>query len=435
MSTAVEKDGGDLNGDVENRSMGLRRTKRDDSHNRSNIPQASKRPALGNIALNAVRIQPFRNAKQQTGTTCDGRPQDENAPPLATKSYQTTKVPGFAVFCDGQVESASVAVAQTQAASRLQLHSGVVGLQRQPLAVLPVDSSFREEEELDENSGSPMVLDDSLEDNRLRDAHSSQDIFLTPEYAQDIYRYLREAELRHRPKPHYLKKQPDITAGMRSILVDWLVEVGEEYKLQTETLYLAVSYIDRFLSCMSVLRGKLQLVGTACMFIAAKYEEIYPPDVGEFVYITDDTYTKKQVLRMEHLILKVLSFDLAVPTIYYFLERFCKIEHASETTEYLSMYLSELTLLEADPYLRYLPSIVAGSAVCLANIMTQREVWSEHLRLLTGYGVEDFQECLRLLHNTLKGSHNYAQQAVREKYRSHKFLRVADLDPPPALPF
>ena len=58
---------------------------------------------------------------------------------------------------------------------------------------------------------------------------------------------------------------------------------------------------------MSVLRGKLQLVGTAAMFIAAKFEEIYPPELGEFVYITDDTYSKKQVLRMEHLILKVGS--------------------------------------------------------------------------------------------------------------------------------
>lgn len=66
-----------------------------------------------------------------------------------------------------------------------------------------------------------------------------------------------------------MKKQPDITDDMRRILVDWLVEVAEEYKLHTETLYLAVNYIDRFLSYMSVVRGKLQLVGTAAMFIAS----------------------------------------------------------------------------------------------------------------------------------------------------------------------
>ena len=92
-----------------------------------------------------------------------------------------------------------------------------------------------------------------------------------------------------------MKKQSDINHSMRAILVDWLVEVAEEYKLLPQTLYLTINYIDRFLSVMSVLRGKLQLVGTACMLVAAKYEEIYPPDVSDFVFITDDTYTTKQV--------------------------------------------------------------------------------------------------------------------------------------------
>lgn len=76
-------------------------------------------------------------------------------------------------------------------------------------------------------------------------------------------------QIKCRPKAGYMRKQPDITNSMRAILVDWLVEVGEEYKLQNETLYLAVNYIDRFLSSMSVLRGKLQLVGTAAMLLAS----------------------------------------------------------------------------------------------------------------------------------------------------------------------
>lgn len=76
-------------------------------------------------------------------------------------------------------------------------------------------------------------------------------------------------QLHNRAKPGYMKKQPDVSASMRCILVDWLVEVAEEYKLHTETLYLAVNYIDRFLSYMSVVRAKLQLVGTAAMFLAS----------------------------------------------------------------------------------------------------------------------------------------------------------------------
>ena len=154
-------------------------------------------------------------------------------------------------------------------------------------------------------------------------------------YCKRSLLYLQE---KYAAKWNYMTKQPDINFNMRSILVDWLVEVCEEYKLKSETLYLAVNYIDRFLSLMSVQRSKLQLVGTACMLVAAKYEEIYPPEVNEFVYITDDTYTKKQVLKMEHLVLKVLNFDLACPTPLLFLDTYNKMCQSDEECLQLSRY-------------------------------------------------------------------------------------------------
>lgn len=57
---------------------------------------------------------------------------------------------------------------------------------------------------------------------------------------------------------------------MRVVLVDWMAEVAKEFELQTETLHLAINYLDRFLSLIgNVKRGKLQLVGTAALVIAA----------------------------------------------------------------------------------------------------------------------------------------------------------------------
>ncbi|KAI4477716.1 PREDICTED: cyclin-A2 isoform X2 [Polistes canadensis] len=249
--------------------------------------------------------------------------------------------------------------------------------------------------------------------------------FDVEEYRADIYSYLRVAERQHRPKPGYMKKQPDITYLMRLILVDWLVEVAEEYRLQTETLYLAVSYIDRFLSYMSVVRAKLQLVGTAAMFIAAKYEEIYPPDVAEFVYITDDTYTIKQVLRMEHLILRVLSFDLTVPTPLAFLKDYCISNNLSEKIKFLAMYLCELSLLEADPYLQYLPSHLAASSIALARHTLQEETWPHELELSTGYCLTELKECMSYLNKTFLNAPNIPQQAIQEKYKSSKYGHVA----------
>ena len=68
--------------------------------------------------------------------------------------------------------------------------------------------------------------------------------------------------------------------------------------------------------------------------------------MGEFVYITDDTYSKKQVLRMEHLILRVLSFDLTVPTPLAFLMEYCISNNLSEKIQYLAMvgfYFARIT--------------------------------------------------------------------------------------------
>jgi hypothetical protein len=133
-------------------------------------------------------------------------------------------------------------------------------------------------------------------------------------------------QLTKRPNPKYLEHvQGDMNTKMRAILVDWLVEVSEEYKLCADTLYQAVNYIDRFLSLQVVQRSQLQLVGVSCMWVAAKYEEIYPPNVADFCYITDNTYAKEQLIQTEEVVLKRLSYELTVPTAKTFLRRLLQV--------------------------------------------------------------------------------------------------------------
>ncbi|NXJ13442.1 CCNA2 protein, partial [Odontophorus gujanensis] len=312
---------------------------------------------------------------------------------------------------------------QDEAADALGLRAalGTVG-ERRPLA--PLGNAM--ELSLD----SPSIMDISITSEPEERGANVNNV---PDYVSDIHTYLREMEVKCKPKIGYMKKQPDITNNMRAILVDWLVEVGEEYKLQNETLHLAVNYIDRFLSSMSVLRGKLQLVGTAAMLLASKFEEIYPPEVAEFVYITDDTYNKKQVLRMEHLILKVLSFDLAAPTINQFLTQYFLHQQTNSKVESLSMYLGELTLIDADPYLKYLPSVIAAAAFLLASYTITGQTWPESLCKVTGYTLEDIKPCLMDLHKTYLKAAQHTQQSIREKYKSTKYHAVSLIDPPETL--
>lgn len=409
----------------------IRRNKvREDAQ--SKMP-AVKRSALG-VITNNTRVQPTRAAKQTAGNEnilTFGN--NENVPLKSSKSA----FPKPATFGSSQnftihIDESSQSSFSTQQPilSQPQVHTRV------PLSTIVNIESNDVFRDLPGSPDSPMVLDTSIDARcpLTTEQERQNRILNVPDYTDDIYRHLREMELRHRAKPTYMKKQPDITNSMRCILVDWLVEVAGEYKLHRETLCLAVNYIDRFLSHMSVLRGKLQLVGAASMFLAAKFEEIYPPEVGEFVYITDDTYTKKQVLRMEHLILKVLSFDVAVPTVNCFVERFVMNDGADAKTKSLAMYLSELTLVDSDIYLKYTPSSIAAASMCIANHTLGREPWSSHMERVSGYAINDMDELLRELHKTFLNAPNHPQQAVRQKYQQDEFHAVSTLCPPTSLP-
>lgn len=83
---------------------------------------------------------------------------------------------------------------------------------------------------------------------------------------------------------------------MRVILVGWLIEVHLKFKLFPETLFLTVNLIDRYCEKKYVQRTNYQLLGVTAMLIASKYEEIYAPEIRDFVYITDKAYTKEQIL-------------------------------------------------------------------------------------------------------------------------------------------
>ena len=108
----------------------------------------------------------------------------------------------------------------------------------------------------------------------------------------------------------YLCNQVDITEEMRSIVVDWLVDVHRKFKMRMETLFIAFCIMDRYLEKNQIHKEIFQLVATSSLFIASKYEEIYPPSLEDFVYICADTYSKSEIIEMESMILCDLEFGL-----------------------------------------------------------------------------------------------------------------------------
>ncbi|GMI82940.1 Cyclin A1;1 [Hibiscus trionum] len=279
-------------------------------------------------------------------------------------------------------------------------------------------------------------------DDKMMDVDDNyMDPQLCATYACDIYKHLRASELKKRPSTDFMETtQKDINSSMRAILIDWLVEVAEEYRLVPDTLYLTVNYIDRYLSGNMMNRQRLQLLGVASMMIAAKYEEICAPQVEEFCYITDNTYFKEEVLEMESSVLNYLKFEMTAPTSKCFLRRFVRAAQGINEVplmqlECMANYIAELSLLEYS-MLCYAPSLVAASAIFLAKfiLVPSKKPWNSTLQHYTLYKPSDLFECVKDLHRLCCNKDNSTLPAIREKYSQHKYKCVAKKNCPPSIP-
>ena len=88
-------------------------------------------------------------------------------------------------------------------------------------------------------------------------------------------------------------------------------------------------------------------MGVAAMLIATKYEEIYPPLLKDFVFVSDNTCSAEQILEMEKRILFSLDFDLQLTSSYRFLERFSKLAKLDNVGFHMSCYMLEVGLLDS----------------------------------------------------------------------------------------
>jgi len=285
-------------------------------------------------------------------------------------------------------------------------------------------------DDVDMNPDSDTSLEVSVADLKLSsvDAADAENPQAAAEYMVDIMKYLMKAEPTRIACQTYMSKQSDINAKMREILVDWLVEVHLKFKLRPETLFLTINLIDRFLERRAVSRTKLQLVGCTAMLIASKYEEIYAPEVRDFVYISDKAYTRDQILAMESIMLNTLGFHVTVPSILRFCERFSKVGRLDERTTTLAKYLIELTLQDYK-FLKYLPSQIGASAVMLAMKMTGNSTWDSTLEKHTTYSESSLDECCADL-TALAAKEPPKYRAVRKKYSSPKYNEVSRIPVP-----
>uniref|UniRef100_A0A8C4GD91 G2/mitotic-specific cyclin-B2 n=1 Tax=Dicentrarchus labrax TaxID=13489 RepID=A0A8C4GD91_DICLA len=257
------------------------------------------------------------------------------------------------------------------------------------------------------------------------DSENSEDCYMCPEYAKEIFDYLKQREEKF-VLCDYMPQQPSLNPEMRAILIDWLVEVQENFELYHETLYLAVKMTDHYLSQTPVHREMLQLVGSTAMLIASKFEERSPPCVDDFLYICDDAYKREELISTEASILQKLSFDINIPIPYRFLRRYAKCVSAGMDTLTLARYYCEMSLMEME-LVSERGSLLASACLLMALVTKDLGGWSPILQFHSGYQMSDLAPVVRKLHTMLLAPPDDKLRAIRNKYSHKVFFEVASL--------
>ncbi|XP_072278560.1 G1/S-specific cyclin-E1 [Pyxicephalus adspersus] len=217
----------------------------------------------------------------------------------------------------------------------------------------------------------------------------------------EVWRNMLHKDRTYPRDKNLFQKHPELQENMRAILLDWLMEVSEVYKLHRETFYLAQDLFDRFMATQkNVVKSSLQLIGITSLFIAAKLEEIYPPKLHQFAYITDGACTEDEIICMELIIMKALKWRLSPMTVVSWLNIYLQIAYIRELQHFLlpqypqEMYIQIVELLDLCVLdigcLEFPYSVLAASALYhFSN--------AEMVEKVTGYEWMELEDCIKYI--------------------------------------
>ena len=213
----------------------------------------------------------------------------------------------------------------------------------------------------------PKEKESEKEKNEIKyfDESKITNVQIPKDYINTIYYNLLQEEncssmLELKQNKNFMIEQKEINAKMRSILIDWLIDVHFKFGFTDETLFLTVSIIDRYISVSQITRSNFQLLGITALMIACKHEEIDLPKIDDFIYITDHAYVKSEVLKMEYDILNKLNFSFLYPSPIKFFEYLSLHFNFDKKMHMLGKYLMESFLLDVKNF-KYKPSIISCS--------------------------------------------------------------------------
>ena len=270
---------------------------------------------------------------------------------------------------------------------------------------------------------------------------SIRNVQIPKEYLNTIYYNLLKEQYtnkkKFKPEYNYMNSQTEINEQMRSILVDWIIDVHGKFGFTDETLYMTVLIIDRYSSIKKITRNEYQNLGISALMISCKHEEINVPKVEDFIYITDNAYNKEEVFNMEQNILNGLNYDLLYPSPIKFFEYLSLKFNFDKKQFYFGKYLMETFLLNLI-WIKYLPSIIACAAAYIVmkffKLKNYKESYLKQWYMIEGKEGFNFVEprcgvkdCAQEMCNFVDNIGNTNYLSCQKKYESDEFRAISKL--------
>ncbi|CAO1627440.1 unnamed protein product [Parajaminaea phylloscopi] len=393
----------------------------------SKVPRAESSTMAGKRL--ATRATATREAEQPVTSTATG-----TAASRVTRRVAGTTAPSSRA-ATATATRATAARSQTAASSTTARRAQQHRRDQVPEEEQEVDEAARDPKRLKTEDSAVVTITAATEDAAVAtgpakdegwedlDAEDADDPLMVAEYVNEIFHYMKRLEMTTMPNGSYMDTQTEIDWGTRGILVDWLIDIHAKFRMLPETLFLALNVVDRFLTTRAISLNKLQLVGLTAMFIAAKYEEVLCPSVGNFLFLADGGYDTDEILKAERYMLKVLGFNLSYANPMNFLRRISKADNYDIQTRTVAKYFMEISLVDYR-LLEHPPSLVAAASIWMARKVLERGPWTPTLVHYSSYSEYELLGTAEImLDYTLRPiQHN----AFHKKYAAKKFMRASN---------
>ena len=269
---------------------------------------------------------------------------------------------------------------------------------------------------------------------------SINNIQIPKDYLNIIYYNLLTEEKENRKyfqaEYNYMNSQKEINDQMRSILVDWIIDVHGKFGFCDETLYMTISIIDRYSSIKKITRNEYQCLGITALMISCKHEEINVPKVEDFIYITDNAYNKTEVFNMEIDILDKLQYNLLYPSPIKFYEYLSLHFGFDKKMHFLGKYLMETFLLDLIS-IKFKPSIISCACAYIVMKFFKKQNYKESymkkwymIEGKEGYEIENgcgVKDCATEMCNFVDNINNTNYLSCQKKYAVDEYCNISKL--------